>query len=346
MALPIKLIAAIATTTAAASAAYVVVTSRKAEPLQETTSNAANRPANVPAASVPTEGPDELTLCVGPDRILRVPPGFAKECPQGQQELLLAWDSDNRLCELCDPLKEPPPSEPKSDNAAVEDVERRIRNLEQTSYFEVVSQKTGKPIFQVGPRGTRIFNESGGAVAWIGATESGGHFTARSLMTGAQASIAAAGSGAAVLIGDEHNNDRIELGTRDGPFGLRFPSAKGLIAGVGQSRAGSGALIVGDLQGSTHGSFTVTDGRGMLSVTKAGQGGAAFAEATIGGGLLDIANAAGASAVKMGHNGHRYGIVLAGPVPGFPYVPRSGLPGSYFMGCASGERPACTPWVP
>ena len=67
---------------------------------------------------------------------------------------------------------------------------------------------------------------------------------------------------------------------------------------------------------------------------------------TTGGGLLHIGNHAGPSAVKMGHNGHRYGIVMAGPIMGFPYVPRSGLPGSYFMGCASGERPACTPTAP
>jgi hypothetical protein len=47
----------------------------------------------------------------------------------------------------------------------------------------------------------------------------------------------------------------------------------------------------------------------------------------------------------MGHNGNRYGIVLAGPVLGLPLVPRSALPGSYFMGCASGDKPACVPSV-
>jgi hypothetical protein len=84
----------------------------------------------------------------------------------------------------------------------------------------------------------------------------------------------------------------------------------------------------------------------MLSLsTDAGPGGVGFTEATIGGGLMDLATASGAAAVRMGHNGHRYGIVLAGPVLGFPYVPRSGLPGSYFMGCASGQKPACIPEV-
>ena len=34
----------------------------------------------------------------------------------------------------------------------------------------------------------------------------------------------------------------------------------------------------------------------------------------------------------------RYGAVLAGPTLGFPYVPASGLPGSYFLGCAGGDR--------
>jgi hypothetical protein len=60
---------------------------------------------------------------------------------------------------------------------------------------------------------------------------------------------------------------------------------------------------------------------------------------------MDLGLADGNAAVRMGHNGNRYGIVLAGPVLGLPLVPRSGLPGSYFMGCAGGERPACVPSI-
>jgi hypothetical protein len=349
MALPIKLIAGIATTTAAAAAAagaYIVINSQNAGPTTKSNETTESRPANSePANGIPEEGPDELTLCVGDDRILRVPPGFGKECPSDQRELLLAWDSDPRLCELCDPLKDSPPSEPKSDNAAVNDLEDRIRDLERTSYFEVINQKE-QPILQVKPGGVRIFNPQQRAVAFVGTPDEGGYFTARS-PAGTDASLAASGDNSGVLIGDTGSN-RIELGERSkGPYALRFPSGKGLIAGIGESRAGTGAMLVGTLPGVTQATFLVSDGRGMISLTKdGGKGGLVLTEVATGGGLLDIANAAGDSAVKMGNVGQRYGIVMAGPVPGLPYVPRSGLPGSYFMGCASGEKPACTPAVP
>ena len=48
-------------------------------------------------------------------------------------------------------------------------------------------------------------------------------------------------------------------------------------------------------------------------------------EQGIGGGMLQIDSKDGAI-VKMGHVGNRYGIVMAGPRPGLPLVPKSGLP--------------------
>ncbi|HKS57633.1 MAG TPA: hypothetical protein VJS12_20210 [Steroidobacteraceae bacterium] len=226
--------------------------------------------------------------------------------------------------------------------SALADLEQRIRNLENTSYFEVVSQKTQKTIFRVGPGGARFFNEAGVAVAAIGTTETGGFFTGRST-SGAEASIGASGARAGVRIGDS-GLTRTELGTDAGPFGLRFPGGNGLIAGLGESRAGSGAVVVGTVAGVTQGSIAVSDSRPMVSLTKdAGPGSMAFAEATIGGGFLHVVMAGGQSAVKMGNNGGRYGIVLTGPILGVPYVPRTGVAGSYFVGCASGEKPACLP---
>jgi hypothetical protein len=267
--------------------------------------------------------------------------------------------ADNRkVCESCggpDPFRDPwsnePPDPPdeqpaegrKSNNPALDALEARIRSLENTANFEVISENTGKVIFRVGPGGARFYNEAGVAVAAIGTTADGGYFTARSV-SGREASIGASGRSAGVRIADG-GLVRTELGTDEGPFALRFPSGKGLIAGLGQSRAGSGAVLVGTLTGVNQGSITVTDGRAIVSVTNNGRGGAAFAEATIGGGFLEIAMAGGQSAVKMGHNDHRYGIVLTGPVLGIPYVPRTGIPGSFFVGCASGEKPACLPEV-
>ena len=342
MAWPIKLIAAITATTAAAGAgAYIALGSMNAGPTSGTEGDGQS-PFGKDPAPVATEADSRVTLCVGDDRILRVAPNFAAECPDGQREFPLE-DTDAQVCELCDPFEEPP-AQPGSDNKTIAELERRIRGLESPTYFEVVDQNE-QPIFQVKRGGVRMLNQQR-TVAMVGTPDDGAYFTARS-STGTEASLAASGNNVGILLGDTNSN-RVEIGSRNaGPFALRFPSGKGLIAGIGQSRAGTGAVVVGTLPGVTAGSMTATDGRGMVSLTKDGlPGGIAFTEATIGGGMVDIGNSAGDSAVKMGHNGHRYGIVLTGPVPGFPYVPRSGLPGSYFMGCASGEKPACTPTAP
>ena len=58
--------------------------------------------------------------------------------------------------------------------------------------------------------------------------------------------------------------------------------------------------------------------------------------------MLAIANSAKDPVVKMGVNDNRYGVVLTGPRAGFPLVPRSGLPGSYILGCAGGS--SCKPY--
>ena len=350
MALPIKLIAAIGTTTAAAAAgAYIAVNSMNAVPTSSTSPTSSAKPGGQSPfgenpTPVSTEAGSRVTLCVGTDRILRVAPNFAAECPEGQNEFLLE-DTDEQVCELCDPYKDPP--DPGSDNKAIAELERRIRGLESPTYFEVVNQKE-QPIFQVKRGGVRMLNQDQRTVAMVGTPDdgSGSYFTARS-SAGTEASIGASGTSVGILLGDTNAN-RIEVGSRNaGPFALRFPSGKGLIAGIGQSRAGTGAVVVGTLPGVIAGSITATDGRGMVSLTKDGMpGGIAFTESINGGGLVDIGNNKGDSAVKMGHNRHRYGVVMTGPVPGLPYVPRSGLPGSYFFGCASGEKRACTPTAP
>lgn len=345
--LPIKLIAAIGTTTAAAAAgAYIVVNSMNAGPTSSTSpTSSPNGGEQSPFGKDPTptsaQAGTQVTLCVGSDRILRVAPNFAAECPEGQQEFELE-DIDPQLCELCDPYEGPP--DPGSEKKAIAELEQRIRGLESPTYFEVVDEKE-RPIFQVKKGGVRMFKNER-TVAFVGTPDDGAYFTSRSA-EGTEASLSAVGNNVGILLGDTGSN-RIELGSRNaGPFALRFPSGKGLIAGIGQSRAGTGAVIVGTLAGVTAGSITATDGRGMISLTKDSMpGGIAFTESINGGGLVDIGNNTGDSAVKMGHNSNRYGVVMTGPVPGFPYVPRSGLPGSYFFGCASGEKPACSPTSP
>jgi hypothetical protein len=346
MALPLKLLAAIGTAGAAASGIAYVAMNPQGDAIKE----------------------PNVVVCDGVDvRDPRVSPELAEKCrkvlkaaspPKGPAPAGNETAAGSRTCESCasseDPFRDPwlvgpastsanEPNNPRSDGSALGNLEARIRNLENSSYFEVVSQKTEKTIFRVGPGGARFFNQAGKPVAAIGTTEEGGYFIARA-SNGAEAAIGTSGRRAGVRI-LEGGLTRTELGTDEGPFALRFPGGNGLIAGLGESRAGSGALLVGTLPGINAGSITVSDGRALVSLIKGGTGGVAFAEATIGGGFLEVAMARGQSAVKMGHNGHRYGIVLTGPILGVPYVPRTGIAGSFFMGCASGEKPACLPEV-
>jgi hypothetical protein len=114
------------------------------------------------------------------------------------------------------------------------------------------------------------------------------------------------------------------------------------IAGIGESSAGTGALVIGNSNGQVKASMTLAEGKGMLSLfNKKRADILSLTEGATGGGLLTIGDADGAPMVKMGVNEGRYGIVLAGPVAGFPLVPSSGLPGSYFLGCSGGA--ACRP---
>ena len=83
----------------------------------------------------------------------------------------------------------------------------------------------------------------------------------------------------------------------------------------------------------------------MVQVQGVNDAGISMMEQGIGGGMLQIDSKDGA-VVKMGNVNNAYGIVMTGPRPGLPLVPKSGLPGSYFLGCKSDQRPACTPVVP
>ena len=124
---------------------------------------------------------------------------------------------------------------------------------------------------------------------------------------------------------------------------MTFPGKSGEpIAGIGESKAGSGALVVGDTQGSKRASMSVGESKGVIAVFNgAGNAIVALGEAVGNtGGALAIGDANSEPRVKMGTNDNRYGVVMTFPV-GLPYVPRSGLPGSYFLGCAGGS--ACVP---
>jgi len=330
------IIAAVSSTAAAASAAVYLATAP-----QSGDSGAASSDQSALASPAAPREQDLVVVCIGDDKIVRatLPTG---RCPSGHERVSLEPPEEEE-CPLCPPADGPEPE--VTDNAALNDLERRLRALENAPYFEVVNDSE-QPVFRVGPDGVSVFNRTGVAVAQIGVSQYGGYFTASSGSALLEASMSASGTKAGVQIVEDGLIRLSAMAGKDGAS-VQLPSANGMIAGVGASKVGSGALLLGGLDGQLKGSMTVPGGRGLLQLSSNENGGQlSLLEQTIGGGMFQIDNAQGNAAIKMGHLGNRYGIVLAGPTLGLPLVPKSGLPGSYFMGCGSMAPPACVPSVP
>ena len=163
--------------------------------------------------------------------------------------------------------------------------ERRIRALENTAYFEVVTADD-RPVFRVGPGGVRVYNAQGMAVAAIGTSDNGGYFSGRSTAGFGDGSIGASGVRAGVRL-METDLSRLELSFQNGRGSIRVPAGSGTIVGVGQTATGAGALIVGTIPGHLRLSLTVTDGRAMAAANGEGDsGGIALVE------LMDFGSAA------------------------------------------------------
>jgi hypothetical protein len=329
MALPAKLVALIGSGALAASAAAYFAMAPSTGPGAADDGDSAGE-----AETSPAQEEERLHPCIAPGGVLHASTSRGP-CLPGHRRLRLKDDEEDGTCELCDPFDD------QEEGEKANELEARIEALEKAPYFEVVD-KDDRVIFRVGPEGARLFDARSNPVADLGGSAAGGWLTLRS--GDAEVSFAATGSSGMRI--REGGVTRMDVGTiQGGPYALRVSSPTSIIAGIGQSRAGGGAVIVGTPT-QAKATLTINDGRGMVSVFKdSSKDGGALTEAGIGGGLVDLGLANGNSAVKMGHNGNRYGIVLAGPVLGLPLIPRSALPGSYFMGCASGERPACVPSI-
>lgn len=310
---------------AAASVAWVVSASRSGDGAQQKSTN-------------------KSVFCAGEDRVLRVVD--AKSCPDRDRLDLAEADGNTEPPEWDDVGPAGPEGPTKRDapgSGRLAELERRVRALEERPLFEVVD-KAGRPIFRVAPETVLVYNREQVAVAAIRATADGGYFIGRSTTNGLAASIGASGARSGVRI-SENGVTRADLGKQEqGNHALRFPSpARGIIAGIGESRAGTGALIVGNAGGTLLASMTGSDGKGAIGVSNgSGAPVVSLSEGATRGGLLSIGDATSEPMVKMGVAQDRYGIVLTGPRAGFPLIPSSGLPGSYIMGCA-GKGKDCGP---
>jgi hypothetical protein len=239
----------------------------------------------------------------------------------------------------------PKRSDPQPDDGdRIGELERRLANLRKSPLFTVIDAHGG-PLFAVRPEGILLYNGSGLPLVAVRATDDGGFLRTMSSNGNLSAWLVAVGEQAGVRL-TEGSSLRLDLGRRESTlYSLKVRSQKSpnyIIAGIGESQAGSGALIVGDLEGHPKISMTAASGKGEFRIFHDnGSALVSIRESTAGSGLLMIGDENSTPMAKMVVNDDRYGVVLAGPGAGFPLVPRSGLPGSYFLGCAGGG--ACRP---
>ena len=240
------------------------------------------------------------------------------------------------------------------------DLERRIDQLEKVGPFEVVDSR-GMPIFQVESNPqinpfyenkATLYSADGEPVAVMGADDATGYLRVRSA-DGERSAILDLGKPYGLRFEEMVESTRsdgskkkdgvvrLEIGKREaGNYALNFfgTGKDQQIAAIGESRAGSGALVIGDANNSNRASMIVgNDDKGMIGISnRQGTAVLVFGEASGNtGGSLVIGSATGDPRVKMGTNDNKYGVVIALP-QGLPYVPRTGLPGSYLLGCAGG----------
>ncbi len=314
---------------AVAIAAAVMLLPLVAAPVHPTASDAAD-PSQAGA-------PTAIVVCVASDGIMHAA-GVTGSCAAGQTSMRLTpstSEGDNG---------NPWNPQAGSDTASPASVdllgqlETRAKALENGPLFEVLD-KDGRAILQIFPGKVLIRASDGQTFVELRATDAGGFVIARGL--GSQEVSIGASADVDGLLMTEGGQRRVEFGRQpSGNYSLRVPGPTGgPEAAIGESQAGTGALVIGDPLGLLRAVMSVIDGKGSVRVQNAhGEAVLALTEGATGGGLLVIGDAAGEPMVKFGVNQDRYGVVLAGPVAGFPLVPGSGLPGSYILGCAAGDK--------
>jgi hypothetical protein len=300
---------------------------------------ARGQPAAGAALDPPQPGsPSVIVVCAASDGILHAA-GATGSCAAGQTSMRLAPStSEGDYGNPWNPQAESDVPSP-SNVDLLGKLEAREKALENGPLFEVLAAD-GTPIFQVFS-GKVLVRANGQTFVELRASGSGGFVTTRGLGS-QETSVGMSGDVGGLLL-TEGGERRADFGKQpSGNFSLRILGSADVAAAIGESRAGTGALVTGDLDGRLRAMMSVVAGKGSIRIQNAqGKAVLGLTEGVTGGGLLAIGDATSEPMVKFGVAQDRYGVVLAGPVSGFPLVPGSGLPGSYFLGCAAAEQ--CSP---
>lgn len=294
-------------------------------------------------ADVSAQRGDEegIHVCVAADGVLRLAESTAI-CPPGEKSLYLAKPGAE---EIETPEEEPDSKDSESiDEHKLADLERRIKAMEHqadgrsignrvVAPFEVVD-KAGQRIFYVEEEHVRVYNGAGKEVALIRTTDRGGYFVGSSASGGSLATIGAGAPNVGVKV-LENNVERIYLGRKgEGNYvALFYASGGNRVAGIGQSKAGTGAAYVADESGLVKAVIMLdSERKGLISVKNGSDNHVAtLTEGKNGAGLLTIGSSSGERMVAAGVQPEGFGVVQAGPAS-FSTAAGLGLPGSYIMG--------------
>ena len=181
--------------------------------------------------------------------------------------------------------------------------------------FEVVTKKGGR-LLRIEEQNVTFYNHDGKPVVWIQTDYSGGLLQTQSVTGDREATISAQDRRAHLVV-KEKDNDRIDLGRRaNGRYSLQVygSTRTKLVAGIGQSQAGSGIMLIGDAAGTTKVSMHISKPTGgtILEVAN-GAGGIVGSMSAAGGGQLQLTNAAGDSMVEAGLTEENVGVVRTLP---------------------------------
>ena len=244
-------------------------------------------------------------------------------------------------------LREKPKPDP-----VVADLERRLRDLEARlsdkarmldrkveAPFEVVNE-AGVKVFSVeeeslGERSVNVFNDAGKRVAWLYGSDERGWMRTMSATSDLFAEITPDGFS---VRNHDLGRHRVDLGRiNHARHGLRlFNVNEKMVAGIGQSEAESGIVVIADADGKRRFGMrttSATNAAGKVQIVNAQE--VEIASLSVDerqNGLLQLRNGDGVTMVEAGTLDTGVGVVRAGPGAFQHGIGFLGLPGSYIQG--------------
>jgi hypothetical protein len=227
-------------------------------------------------------------------------------------------------------LHVPPTKDPecKADNARVQKLEARLKDLEYRARmgtlrgrrvkapFEVVTRNQTR-LLRIEQQNVTFYNQGGKPVVWILADASGGMLQAQSVDGIREVRLAAQDRRSHLLV-READKTRIDLGRRaNGRYSVQVYAANGNeVLGFGQSQAGSGLLLVNDGAGTAKASIAIhneTDGGTRVDVRNRAGEVVGWMSAAAGGGQLRILDSRGLAKAEAGLTSANVGVVRTFP---------------------------------